>query len=153
MKGYTLIEMMITTAVFALCLTLVTSSMIYGVNVYNSVKSNMETKGELLTAFDAMRNDLKNLIVKPSLMSGEISSATKKSASWTIYSSGQERSVQYSIEDGILIRTVDGKKTILLKGECEFEVKFITPKLAWVSLKHRKETLASHIRPQLTAFY
>lgn len=152
MKGYTLLEMLVTTAVFTLCLTIVSSSMIYGVNVYNSVKANIDTKGELLTAFDMLREDLKNLIVKPSLITAEISSDSKTISSWTIYAKGGEHAVQYALENGALIRTIDGKKSFILKGECDFEIKMLSRKLAWVSIKYGKDTLASHVRPQASSY-
>lgn len=151
MKGYTLLEMLITISVFSLCLLLVCSSMIYGVNAYNSIRAKIDSKAQLLTAFDILRDDLKHLTANPSPIIGDISDKVEKVASWKIHSKKGVQAVQYAVEDGKLTRTLDGKATPILNGECDFEVKFLSQKLAWVSIKYGKETLTSHIRPELAS--
>lgn len=149
-KGYTILEMLVTTAVFSLCIALITSTMIYGVNFHKKTTDKIETKAQFLDAFNILRQDIKYFVPNASPFMPTISSDTNKTARWTTYFNGKQHEVQYSIASGDLIRLVDGKaSTILQQGEVDFEVKFLQPNLGFISLWYKGEKLSSHVRPRL----
>ena len=56
--GYTIIEMLVTNSVFALCFALVCTTMIFGSNIFSRVRSDIESKSALVNTFETMRKDL-----------------------------------------------------------------------------------------------
>lgn len=146
-KGYTLIEALVTNSVFALCFALVCSTMIFGANFFGKIKDEIASTSQFVNAFEVMREDLKNHYPDSSPNLGEISKVTNKTAIWQVWDDKDgQKTVQYSIKEGALVRSINGEENILLRGVANFDVKFLDSNLGWLSLEFADERLASHVR-------
>lgn len=148
MKGYTVLEALVTATVFALCLVLISSPMVLGIQMYKRSIGDMDSKARLLSSFETILHDLERHVGRQPLSLGEISADTSRVAVWTLWTDNGEKTVQYAVRNGTLLRALDGSEKPILTGNIDFEVNFVSPDLAWLSISLNGETLSRHIRLQ-----
>lgn len=150
-QGYTIIEMLVTNSVFALCLILVSSTMIFGANLFGRVKSDIESKSALVNAFETMRKDLS--LQAPGMFPafGDISKDIKKTVTWQVQTSTGFNTVQYAVLNDTLVRKINGEEKVLLQGVVDFEIKVKAQNLVYLSIILGKESLSGHVRMKVLA--
>lgn len=146
LNGYTVIEMLVTSSVFALCFSLISSAMIFGANLFGKVRSDIEAKSALVNAFETMKKDLS--LQEPGMfpLSGDISNEVKKIAAWQIQSNTGFSRVQYAIKNDTLVRIFNGEDKVLLQGVVDFDIKVKAQNLIYLSVSLGKESLSGHLR-------
>lgn len=150
-SGYTIIEMLVTNSVFALCLFLVCTTMIFGANLFGKVKKEIESKSALVNAFETMKKDLSLQVPGMIPFKGDISKEVKKTAIWQIQTSTGLNIVQYSIINDTLVRKINGEEKVLLQGVVDFEIQVKAQNLVYLSVILGKESLSGHARMKLLA--
>lgn len=150
-RGYTIIEMLVTNSVFALCLAFVCTTMIFGANLFGRVRSDIESKSALVNTFETMRKDLS--LQAPGMLPfmGDTSKEVKKTAIWQIQSSRGFSTVQYSVINDTLVRKINGEEKLLLQGVVDFEIKVKAQNLVYLSVSLREESLSGHVRMKILA--
>lgn len=149
--GYTIIEMLVTNAVFALCFALVCTTMIFGSNIFGKVKSDIESKSALVNAFESMRKDLSVQVPGMLPVIGDTSKDVKKTATWQIQTSTGLNAVQYSVVNNTLARKINGEERVLLQGIVDFDIKVKSQNLVYLSISLGKESLSGHLRIKVLA--
>lgn len=149
--GYTIIEMLVANAVFALCFGLVCTTMIFGSNIFGKVKSDIESKSALVNAFESMKKDL--TLQAPGMFPfiGAISKDVKKTATWQIQTSTGLNAVRYSVVNDTLVRKINGEERVLLQGIVDFDIKVKSQNLVYLYLSFGKESLSGHLRIKVLA--
>ena len=149
--GYTIIEMLVTNSVFALCFALVCTTMIFGSNIFSRVRSDIESKSALVNTFETMRKDLSLQVPGMIPFMGDISKEVKKTVIWQVQSLTGFSTVQYSVINDTLVRKINSEEKILLQGVVAFDIKVKAQNLVYLSVNLGEESLSGHVRIKVLA--